>query len=247
VGAGLLAALVACFGGALAAPLRPAFKSARPAPMIFEALQGQPFLALQGQGAFSPAWVDGQPGGLAGLNGLRSWDAGDAAAGLSATPAALAQRYGLSRVVVPAADASLAPGLRLLTRTVETLVFNSGADAWDLKPVGCSGVVQELHYGGGAALRADLGQVSGGAWLLQVPWRPGLRAKADGHAIGVIEGADGWAQLAVPAGATALRVDYRPPGLRWILLAGGIVALLGLGALGLAVRRPAGGGKTWVA
>jgi len=39
----------------------------------------------------------------------------------------------------------------------------------------------------------------------------------------------GWSEVALPSACSALRLDYRPAGLRWILGSGLLLFLLGLG------------------
>ena len=271
LGLSLLAAAL----GPLSEPGLPAARYPKPAPAVAEAVKDQVILPLHQVLLIEPGWPDCLPGNLPSLFNVRSFEQYEAlrtgaikAEALEAAgPKALAQRFGVSRILLQKAlpdaiaarglrynwelvyggFAREARGLRLITATATVEVYDTGVTAWNLKPLSGTGQVKELHFGGGAAARADLDAVSGGAWLAQVEWRPGLSAKADGKPVAVTQGPDGWTQLELPANVTALRLDYRPPGLTGLLAAGALLALLGLIAIVWAGKLPAGGGKSWTA
>lgn len=215
------------------APLDPASQHA--AASLAETLKHETLLLLPLQRLAAAAF----PGRGASQRSLRSVDWGQAA--LDPGPGdlfAVTRRWGLSRVLVDT-SAPLPPeqkplvdqarALRLVTRTAGIELYATGLDAWNLEPLQGGGRVTDLVWGAGAGLRAQLQGVGGGAWRLQVPWREGLRARADGRAVSVTADALGWSDVALPAGCASLRLDYRPPGLRWILGGGLLLLLLGLG------------------
>lgn len=271
LGLSLLAAVI----GPLTQRGVPALRYPRPVPAVAAAVKDQVILPLHQIWLIKPGWPDCLPGNLPGLFNVRSFEQDEALrTGIinndlldSMGPLALARRFGVSRILLQRAlpeaiaarglkynweldygrFAKEAQGLRLITATPTVEVFDTGVPAWGLKPLAGTGRVEALHFGGGAAARADLADVSGGPWLMQVEWRPGLRAKADGRPVAVTRGPDGWTQLQLPAQVTALLMDYRPPGLKWFCLAGAVLALLGLVAIPLALRIPAREGKAWIA
>jgi hypothetical protein len=219
--------------------------SLAPAPMdaaslhaaasLAEALKAETLLTLPSQRAAAAAF----PGRGASQRSLRSVDWDQAA--LDPGPSdlfAVTRRWGLSRVLVdPSAPAPLeqkalldqARALHLITRTAGIELYATGLDAWSLEPLQGGGKVADLVWGAGAGLRAQLQGVGGGTWRLQVPWRAGLRARADGRALSVTADSLGWSDVVLPSGCATLRLDYRPAGLRWILGSGLLLFLLGLG------------------
>jgi len=225
-------------GLATAGPAAPApadAASQRAAAALAEGLKGETLLLLPSRRVSAAAF----PGRTAAQRSLRSveWDqaARDPGPG---DLFAVTRRWGLSRVLVDAAAPAppeqqalldQARALKLVTRTAGIELYATGLEAWNLEPLRGGGAVADLIWGAGAGLRAQLQGVGGGAWRLQVPWREGLRARADGRAVSVTADALGWSDVALPAGCASLRLDYRPPGLRWILGGGLLLLLLGLG------------------
>jgi hypothetical protein len=220
---------------------------ARPAPLsladaqalrsaagLAERLKSETLLLLPDQRLLPAAF----PGRSAAQRSLRSVDWDQAAADPGPGDLfAITRRWGLSRVLLdPTAPATpdqqaleaQARALRLLTRSAGVELYATGLSAWNLEPLQGGGRVTDLLWGAGAGLRAQLADVGGGTWRLQVPWRAGLRARADGRPLSVTADALGWANVALPPGCASLRLDYRPPGLRWMLGLGLALALAGL-------------------
>jgi hypothetical protein len=218
---------------ALRAPLADA-SGLRAAAALAEGLKGETLLLLPSQRLAAAAF----PGRTAAQRSLRSVDWDQAA--LDPGPGdlfAVTRRWGVSRVLVdatapvpPQQEALLAQAraLKLVTRSAGVDCYATGLAAWNLEPLQGRGRATDLVWGAGAGLRAGLAGVGGGAWRLQVPWREGLRARVDGRPVSVTADALGWSEVVLPAGCAALRLDYRPPGLRWILGSGILLGLLGL-------------------